>query len=81
MVSELNELKWLLIPLYPMIVVVMFGAWLVVRLRRAKTFRLHMTMLGIKLDLVLGEVTHCAECGIGTPHRRMCDTSTGEDKK
>lgn len=81
MVSELNELKWLLIPLYPMILVIMFGAWLVVRLRRAKTFRLHMAMLGIKLDLVLGETNHCAECGIGTPHRRMCDVNSDGEKK
>lgn len=51
MIAELNELKWLLLPLYPFLVVVMFGVWLYVRFGRSRRLELKASMWGVSLEL------------------------------
>lgn len=55
MIAELNELKWLLLPLYPFIVCILFGVWLFARFRRSKRFQLRANFLGVSLEIAVDE--------------------------
>lgn len=57
MIAELNELKWLLLPLYPFLVVVLFGAWLYIRFGRSKKLELRAALWGISLELKVDDTT------------------------
>lgn len=71
--SDLSTLKWLILPLYPLLIIMLFGAWIVVRFRRERHFSLHMGMLGLKIDISVGHAAECAKCGDLTLRRRFCD--------
>lgn len=55
MIQELKELQWLIIPLYPVIVVVLFGVWLFVRARGSRRVDVKLSGLGVTLDLKLDD--------------------------
>lgn len=54
MVQELNELKWLLFPLYPLLVVILFGGWLWVHARRSRFVSIRLKLLGMSMEMNLG---------------------------
>lgn len=60
MVQELNELKWLLLPLYPFLVIILFGGWLWVRAKRSRFVSLRLRLLGMSMEMNLG--TEAREC-------------------
>lgn len=54
MVQELNELKWLLLPLYPLLVVILFGGWLWVRARHSRFASVRLKLLGMSMEMSFG---------------------------
>lgn len=57
MVHELNELKWLLLPLYPFLVLLLFGAWIMVRFKRSDSIHVAVSMFGLRLELSARDLT------------------------
>lgn len=51
MIAELNELRWLIWPLYPFLLVVMLGLWLYLRFGRAQRLELRASMFGVSLEV------------------------------
>lgn len=51
MIQELNELKWLLIPLYPVFVITMFGLWIAFRFNKSRDISLKVNLLGLSLEI------------------------------
>lgn len=52
--SDVLAMKWLLLPLYPFIVLLMFLAWLWVRSHRSANVTVKLKMLGLSLGLSIG---------------------------
>lgn len=65
MIQELKELQWLIIPLYPVIVVILFGVWLFVRARGSRRVDVKLSGLGVTLDLKLDDGNSVCE-----PHQK-----------
>lgn len=55
MVAELNELKWLLLPLYPFIVILLFGAWLTMRVSRTRKVDVDVSILGLRIAIKIDD--------------------------
>lgn len=54
MVQELNELKWLLLPLYPLLIVILFAGWLWVHAKRSRFVSVKLRLLGMSMEMNLG---------------------------
>lgn len=59
MVQELNDLKWLLIPLYPFLVIVFFGAWIRASARRSSKVVVNMSFLGMSMNVIVNDDKRC----------------------
>lgn len=68
MVTEANELKWLLLPAYPFVVVLLFGFWITRRFRNERNFMLRISLFGMKLDIGVSPVVPCPVCQDRSPH-------------
>lgn len=55
MIREIGEIKWLLLPLYPFIILILFGFWTALRFRRSNTIHLQLSMLGLKFEIIATE--------------------------
>lgn len=53
MLKEVTELKWLLLPLYPFLVIVLFGLWVWVRARNTPHIDVKVRLLGMAVELRL----------------------------
>lgn len=67
MVQELNELKWLLLPLYPLLVIILFGGWLWARAKHSRFASVRLKLLGMSMEMTMGTEAR-------SHPRETCDT-------
>lgn len=65
MIAELNELKWLLLPLYPVVVLLSLIGWVVYATKGRRRVALSVKLLGMQLSVSYGE--HELPTSLSTP--------------